>query len=222
MTAFAVEVTLLLALVFLLALGAGYRLARRRHGRPGATAMAPRETQSVKPVAAPLPASADPFPVPTSGTGSEMPRPVSAPAPPVPAAPVAPMPDLFARFGIINGTVTLPPEEDEPAPAPVAAAVPRRRGGEAHPGVRPPTLEAPEGEGPDDLKRLKGIGPQNERRLNALGIFHIRQIAAWSAPEAAWVGSYLAFPGRIEREDWVGQARAILDGSPPPGGRSRS
>jgi len=109
----------------------------------------------------------------------------------------------------------------EPAP-PTPSAAPRRSSAavvrEPHPGTRPPALEAPEGGVADDLKLLKGIGPQNEQRLNALGIFHFRQIAAWTPQEAAWVGSSLAFPGRIEREDWIGQARALAaaqgDGTP--------
>jgi predicted flap endonuclease-1-like 5' DNA nuclease len=61
----------------------------------------------------------------------------------------------------------------------------------------------------DDLKRIVGIGPVNERRLNALGIWHFDQIAAWSIAEAAWVGEHLSFPGRIEREHWVEQARKL-------------
>lgn len=76
-------------------------------------------------------------------------------------------------------------------------------------GVRPTALAHPRDGRADDLKVIKGIGPQNEARLNALGVFHFDQIAAWTTDEARWVGSYLAFPGRIEREDWVGQARAL-------------
>ncbi len=81
-------------------------------------------------------------------------------------------------------------------------------------GTPPPLLGAPEGQA-DDLKRLKGIGPQNEQKLNALGIYHWRQIAAWSPEEVRWVGAALAFPGRIEREAWVAQARALV-AEPPP------
>lgn len=76
-------------------------------------------------------------------------------------------------------------------------------------GVRPTALAHPRDGRADDLKVIKGIGPQNEARLNALGVFHFDQIAAWTPDEARWVGSYLAFPGRIEREDWVGQARTL-------------
>ena len=64
----------------------------------------------------------------------------------------------------------------------------------------------------DDLKRISGIGKQNEGRLHALGIWHFDQIAAWSDEEIKWVGSYLAFSGRIAREDWKGQAAVLAKG----------
>lgn len=79
-------------------------------------------------------------------------------------------------------------------------------------GARPAALAGPRDGRPDDLKRIKGIGPQNEARLNALGVYHFDQIAAWSPEEARWIGSYLAFPGRIEREDWIAQAAALSAG----------
>ena len=83
---------------------------------------------------------------------------------------------------------------------------------ETHPGARPAGIEAPRNGGGDDLTRIKGIGPVNARKLNGLGVWHFDQIAGWGGQEVAWVGSYLAFPGRIEREDWVGQARALAAG----------
>ncbi|OZA86390.1 MAG: hypothetical protein B7X76_05205 [Azorhizobium sp. 39-67-5] len=69
--------------------------------------------------------------------------------------------------------------------------------------------------GADDLKQIKGIGPLNERKLNALGIYHFRQIAAWTPDEARWIGAFLGFRGRVEREDWIGQARARSASVPP-------
>ena len=86
-------------------------------------------------------------------------------------------------------------------PAPAAS--------ETHPGSRPAGLEQARADGADRLTRINGIGPVNERKLNGLGIWHFDQIAAWSEAEAEWVGSFLAFPGRIEREDWIGQAKAL-------------
>ena len=82
-----------------------------------------------------------------------------------------------------------------------------------HPGARPAGLDKPREGGADDLTVIKGIGPVNARKLNVLGIWHFEQVAAWDASEAEWVGSYLAFPGRIEREDWVGQAKALAGGT---------
>ncbi|KQT19470.1 NADH-quinone oxidoreductase subunit E [Methylobacterium sp. Leaf399] len=76
-------------------------------------------------------------------------------------------------------------------------------------GRRPPGLDAARGGRADELTRIKGIGPGNAARLHALGIHHFDQIAAWTRDEVAWVGTYLAFLGRIDREDWVAQAAAL-------------
>jgi predicted flap endonuclease-1-like 5' DNA nuclease len=82
----------------------------------------------------------------------------------------------------------------------------------SHPGRKPQGIAAPgEGEA-DDLKLIKGIGPRNEKACNALGIYQFRQIADWTPEEAIWVGHDLAFPGRIEREHWIAQARLLAAG----------
>src|SRR5690606_6572015 len=52
-----------------------------------------------------------------------------------------------------------------------------------------------------------------ERLLNELGIFHFGQIAAWTPGEVAWIGQYLAFPDRIAKDDWVGQATLLAMGA---------
>lgn len=91
------------------------------------------------------------------------------------------------------------------------ASMPKVEGEDAIAGKRPAGFAAARGTA-DDLKLIKGIGPQNEERLHALGIWHLSQIAAWSPENVEWVGTYLAFPGRIEREDWVAQA-AVLAGT---------
>lgn len=64
----------------------------------------------------------------------------------------------------------------------------------------------------DDLKRIKGIGPKNEDALNDLGILSFQQIAEWTPENVDWVEGYLSFPGRIEREDWIGQAKTLASG----------
>jgi NADH-quinone oxidoreductase subunit E len=79
-------------------------------------------------------------------------------------------------------------------------------------GEKPKGLAAPRGDASDDLQRIKGIGKVNEGKLHALGIFHFDQIGHWTRAEIRWVGTYLSFPGRIDREDWVGQAKILAAG----------
>lgn len=97
------------------------------------------------------------------------------------------------------------------------SGAPPAKGGEAAVAAlpvehKPQALAAPEGGKADDLKRIRGVGKQNEARLHGLGIWHFHQVAAWSAEQAHWVGTYLAFPGRIEREDWIAQAKVLAEG----------
>lgn len=64
----------------------------------------------------------------------------------------------------------------------------------------------------DDLKRISGIGAVNEKALNSLGIYQFQQIADWSRDNIQWVEGFLAFPGRIDREGWVTQAKTLASG----------
>jgi predicted flap endonuclease-1-like 5' DNA nuclease len=63
---------------------------------------------------------------------------------------------------------------------------------------------------PDDLKLIVGIGPVLERMLQQLGIASYRQIARWSERDIDEFDARLhEFPGRIRRDAWVTQARAL-------------
>ncbi|MDK1376222.1 MULTISPECIES: NADH:ubiquinone oxidoreductase [unclassified Sinorhizobium] len=61
----------------------------------------------------------------------------------------------------------------------------------------------------DDLKRISGIGPKLEQVLNARGIRRFADIAGWSEADVARLDKELGFDGRILRDDWVGQAKAL-------------
>jgi predicted flap endonuclease-1-like 5' DNA nuclease len=63
---------------------------------------------------------------------------------------------------------------------------------------------------PDDLKLIVGIGPMLERMLHQLGVTTFRQIAHWTEHDIDAFDAKLAeFPGRIRRDAWVVQARAL-------------
>lgn len=106
-----------------------------------------------------------------------------------------------------NGVDTVTPQSATPPPPP-AAAIDTSLSVDG----RPEKLAAPRGGAKDNLKRIKGIGPVNEGRLNELGIYHFDQIAGWGSREIDWVDEHLSFKGRIEREDWINQAKTLASG----------
>lgn len=62
----------------------------------------------------------------------------------------------------------------------------------------------------DDLKDIVGVGPFLERKLHSLGIYTFRQIANFSKEDVQKVNEIIEFfPGRIERDNWVGQAKTF-------------
>lgn len=75
---------------------------------------------------------------------------------------------------------------------------------------RPAAIDRPER--PDDLKLISGVGPKIEGILNDLGIYTFAQVAGWKKAERQWVDGYLKFHGRIERDDWIKQAKALAKG----------
>ncbi|MCV0398079.1 MAG: NADH-quinone oxidoreductase subunit NuoE [Rhizobiaceae bacterium] len=110
-------------------------------------------------------------------------------------------------------------ERDEPKRAPEAGpvnptmAIAGTAKGDPKPEKgRPAGMDRPER--PDDLKMISGVGPRIEGILNELGIYTYGQVAAWKKAERDWVDQRLKFHGRIEREDWVRQAKALAKGGP--------
>ena len=84
----------------------------------------------------------------------------------------------------------------------------------------PPPLFGPGA--PDDLKLIVGVGPVLERMLHQLGVTTFRQIANWTERDIDEIDAKLPeFPGRIRRDTWVTQARALHQSKygealPPP------
>jgi predicted flap endonuclease-1-like 5' DNA nuclease len=62
----------------------------------------------------------------------------------------------------------------------------------------------------DDLKVIVGVGPFLEKKLHAIGIYTFRQIASFTPEDIEKVNDIIEFfPGRIERDNWVGQAAEL-------------
>ncbi|NQY98182.1 MAG: hypothetical protein HRT82_13590 [Henriciella sp.] len=108
-----------------------------------------------------------------------------------------------------------PETAPEAAPEPEAAAAAEA---DVHPseamlaeleGVQPEQVDKPE-DGGDDLTAITGIGPRIGEVLNELGIYRYAQIAAWTPENETWIENHLSFKGRVSRENWVEQAKALM------------
>ena len=62
----------------------------------------------------------------------------------------------------------------------------------------------------DKLTDINGIGPVIEGKLKAMGVTTFKQIAEFSAEDVERIDGELNFKGRIEREEWIAQAKAKL------------
>lgn len=126
---------------------------------------------------------------------SEVPKPVT------PAHASAPKNDTKKTKSETNETTATP-----------AAKVSKKEPKKATESKTPERLKAPRDGEADDLKKIKGVGKKIEEKLNGFGIYHFDQIANWTDEQVKWIGSELAFAGRIERENWIEQANVLASG----------
>ena len=67
-----------------------------------------------------------------------------------------------------------------------------------------------EGNEKDDLKLISGVGPVFEKTLNSIGVYTFDQVSKFDKESIQAVEDLIQkFPGRIERDDWVGQANKL-------------
>lgn len=64
----------------------------------------------------------------------------------------------------------------------------------------------------DDLTQISGVGPVIVKKLHALGVTTFAQIAAWSKDDIADMDEKLSFKGRIDRDEWLKQAKELAKG----------
>lgn len=63
----------------------------------------------------------------------------------------------------------------------------------------------------DDLTKIEGIGSFIAKKLNLLGVFTYEDIAQWDNNKIDSVTSSIEYiPGRIQKDDWVGQAANLI------------
>ena len=84
------------------------------------------------------------------------------------------------------------------------------------PTVRSPAADSPPSgaqtlpDGQDDLTRIRGVGPRLAALLAEQGVYYFWQIASWTPADIAFMDERLErFSGRIERDDWVAQAKQL-------------
>ncbi|MBA4174760.1 MAG: 50S ribosomal protein L19 [Hyphomicrobium sp.] len=70
-------------------------------------------------------------------------------------------------------------------------------------------FKKPKGE-PEDLTQIKGIDAGLAGRLKQLNCYKVEQIANLSDDDIANIDEALSLDGRIEKQDWVGQAQRLM------------
>lgn len=93
-------------------------------------------------------------------------------------------------------------------PVPVAAAVT-----DSKQGVNFARVGKADESQKDDLKKISGVGKFIEEKLNKIGIYTYAQISNFTLEDIQTVTDLIEFfPGRIERDNWVGQAKILKEG----------
>ncbi len=91
------------------------------------------------------------------------------------------------------------------APATKKAAEPKAAKAEA----TPPAVDA------SNLSLISGVGPAIEKKLRAAGVESWNDIASWDDAAIAKYDEELKLGGRATKEEWVEQAKELLDGKAP-------
>jgi large subunit ribosomal protein L21 len=96
-----------------------------------------------------------------------------------------------------------------------AAAKPAAKKEEAKAEAKTETKAAAKAEVKDDISLIGGVGPVLKKKLEEAGYGSLSAIAALKADDIAKLDEELKLGGRIERDEWVEQAKELLAGKPP-------
>lgn len=131
----------------------------------------------------------------------QKPQPAGVSEPVAEVVEAAPGSEAAVSAESVSPEIHVDPAGETPAPDPAASS--SQLDG-------PELLDAPRDGRKDDLKKIKGLGPKMEAALNEIGVFHFDQIAGWNRKAVRSIDEQLSLRGRIEREKWVSQAKAIV------------
>jgi len=67
----------------------------------------------------------------------------------------------------------------------------------------------------DNLSLISGVGPKIKQSLNELGYTRFDQIAALTPDQIEAIETALKSKGRVARDEWIAQARELMEGKPP-------
>lgn len=107
--------------------------------------------------------------------------------------------DTEVADAVSEAAVVEAPAEAEAAPAEAPVAAPKK--------VAKKKVVVKKADDGDALTEINGIGPVIEGKLKAMGINSFAQIAELTPERIAEIDEQLNFKGRIDREEWVAQAK---------------
>jgi large subunit ribosomal protein L21 len=121
-------------------------------------------------------------------------------------------PSKPAKQARSRSTADAPVSQGSPSPATSSKATsPAPEVAAASPAISVPAQAVDS----SNLSLISGIGSTTEKKLRAAGIQTWNDIAGWSEADVARFDEELTLRGRITREEWVAQARELLEGKPP-------
>lgn len=108
---------------------------------------------------------------------------------------------------------------EAPAPkkakAPAAEAAPVAGIADLEPKAKPAKAKAAKAEVVDDISLISGIGDVLKEKMTEAGYGTLAAISKLKKADIAKLDEELSLGGRIEREEWVAQAKELLAGKPP-------
>ena len=108
-----------------------------------------------------------------------------------------------------------PPATVKTTKAPAAEAAPVASFADLEPKAKPAKAKAAKPEVVDDISLISGIGPVLKDKMTEAGFGTLASISKLKKADIAKLDEELSLGGRIERDEWVAQAKELLAGKPP-------